>query len=407
MLDSRTVHAKEAVEILEENFGELVFKSRIRKAIKFAEAPVRGARVLKYDPEGQCGRLLPGAGRGGTDEWRDVSGRACERVRSRISSAPRRARRARPRRARKAPPRHPTESDAQARARRGARRPRATEPTEAPPRPTPEPDGRAPGARAAVERARRMSVYGPDEPRRQRRPRRRRSAFAGSSSTTCSTRGPGVRPRRAGLPRPPAPASRRPHARDPRRSASAGRASTRSTGWSRPASRGSSSWRSTPTCSRCSSRTADVTVHIGSGVTRGLGAGSDPELGYQAAFEEQDKIKRLLKGSDMVFITAGAGGGTGHRRGAGDRPARAGRRRAHRRDRDEAVQVRGNAAPQQAEDGRRGARRRGRHADRGPERAPADGARETTTMMRGIPGRRRRPAPGRAGDLRAGHAARR
>ena len=43
MLDSRTVHAKEAVEILEENFGELVFKSRIRKAIKFAEAPVEGA----------------------------------------------------------------------------------------------------------------------------------------------------------------------------------------------------------------------------------------------------------------------------------------------------------------------------------------------------------------------------
>jgi chromosome partitioning protein len=54
MLDSRTVHAKEAVEILEENFGELVFKSRIRKAIKFAEAPVRGASVLKYDPEGKA-----------------------------------------------------------------------------------------------------------------------------------------------------------------------------------------------------------------------------------------------------------------------------------------------------------------------------------------------------------------
>jgi cell division protein FtsZ len=56
---------------------------------------------------------------------------------------------------------------------------------------------------------------------------------------------------------------------------------------------------------------ADVTVHLGSGVARGLGTGSDPELGYRAAFEEQDKIKRLLKGSDMVFITAGAGGGTG------------------------------------------------------------------------------------------------
>ncbi len=51
MLDTRTIHAKEAVEILEENFGDLVFESRIRKAIKFAEAPVRGASVLKYDSE--------------------------------------------------------------------------------------------------------------------------------------------------------------------------------------------------------------------------------------------------------------------------------------------------------------------------------------------------------------------
>ena len=50
MLDSRTVHAKEAVEILEENFGELVFKSRIRKTIKFAEAPVRGRRCSSTIP---------------------------------------------------------------------------------------------------------------------------------------------------------------------------------------------------------------------------------------------------------------------------------------------------------------------------------------------------------------------
>jgi chromosome partitioning protein len=49
MLDSRTVHAKEAVEILEENFGDLVFNTRIKKAIKFAEAPVKGSSVLKYD----------------------------------------------------------------------------------------------------------------------------------------------------------------------------------------------------------------------------------------------------------------------------------------------------------------------------------------------------------------------
>lgn len=56
---------------------------------------------------------------------------------------------------------------------------------------------------------------------------------------------------------------------------------------------------------------ADVTVHIGGEHTRGLGSGSDPDLGYKAAFDEQDKIKRLLKGSDMVFVAAGAGGGTG------------------------------------------------------------------------------------------------
>jgi cell division protein FtsZ len=57
--------------------------------------------------------------------------------------------------------------------------------------------------------------------------------------------------------------------------------------------------------------TADITLHIGAELTRGLGSGSNPELGRQAAMDEYDKVKALLKGSDMVFITAGAGGGTG------------------------------------------------------------------------------------------------
>src|SRR4051812_3654005 len=56
---------------------------------------------------------------------------------------------------------------------------------------------------------------------------------------------------------------------------------------------------------------ADLTVHIGGGITRGLGAGANPDLGRAAAMEEYDKIKALLKGSDMIFIAAGAGGGTG------------------------------------------------------------------------------------------------
>jgi cell division protein FtsZ len=52
-------------------------------------------------------------------------------------------------------------------------------------------------------------------------------------------------------------------------------------------------------------------MHIGSDITRGLGSGSNPELGRAAAMEDYDELKALLKGSDMVFITAGAGGGTG------------------------------------------------------------------------------------------------
>jgi chromosome partitioning protein len=52
MVDSRTLHAKEAIEILEENFGDRVFGARIRKTIRFAEAPVKGMSVLKYDPTG-------------------------------------------------------------------------------------------------------------------------------------------------------------------------------------------------------------------------------------------------------------------------------------------------------------------------------------------------------------------
>jgi cell division protein FtsZ len=56
---------------------------------------------------------------------------------------------------------------------------------------------------------------------------------------------------------------------------------------------------------------ADITLHIGPEATRGLGAGSDPDLGRQAAIEDLDRIKELLRGSDMIFIAAGAGGGTG------------------------------------------------------------------------------------------------
>src|ERR687886_180173 len=54
LVDNRTVHAKEAIEILEENFGDRVFASRISKTVRFAEAPVKGMSVLKYDPDGKA-----------------------------------------------------------------------------------------------------------------------------------------------------------------------------------------------------------------------------------------------------------------------------------------------------------------------------------------------------------------
>jgi len=56
MFDGRTLHAREAVEILQENFGQLVFDTRIRKTIRYAEAPVKGTSVLKYDSKGNAAK---------------------------------------------------------------------------------------------------------------------------------------------------------------------------------------------------------------------------------------------------------------------------------------------------------------------------------------------------------------
>ena len=56
---------------------------------------------------------------------------------------------------------------------------------------------------------------------------------------------------------------------------------------------------------------ADVKIHIGAKATRGLGAGADPNVGREAATESRDELKEALKGADMIFVTAGEGGGTG------------------------------------------------------------------------------------------------
>ena len=56
---------------------------------------------------------------------------------------------------------------------------------------------------------------------------------------------------------------------------------------------------------------ADVKLDIGRDLTRGLGAGADPEVGRQAAEDHREEIEEVLRGADMVFVTAGEGGGTG------------------------------------------------------------------------------------------------
>jgi chromosome partitioning protein len=56
MFDSRTLHSREAVEMLKENFGDLVFETRIKKTVRYAEAPVEGSSVLKYDSSGPAAK---------------------------------------------------------------------------------------------------------------------------------------------------------------------------------------------------------------------------------------------------------------------------------------------------------------------------------------------------------------
>ncbi len=151
---------------------------------------------------------------------------------------------------------------------------------------------------------------------------------------------------------------------------------------------------------------ADVKIHIGSKATRGLGAGADPAVGYAAAAESRDELKEALKGADMIFVTAGEGGGTGT--GAAPVVAELGREL-------EALTVgvvtkpfgvRG-AAPERA--GRAGiaepARPR-RHPDRDRERPAARGRRQADARHRGLPDRRRHPPPGRPGHHRPDHRAR-
>ena len=79
----------------------------------------------------------------------------------------------------------------------------------------------------------------------------------------------------------------------------------------RSASAASSSSSPTPTCRRSTTTRPRVKIQIGHKLTKGLGAGADPNIGRQAALEDTDTIIQALSGADMIFVTTGLGGGTG------------------------------------------------------------------------------------------------
>ena len=73
MYDSRTVHGREAVEVLRSSFGDLVFETTIRKTIKFAEAPVKGESVLKYAPDSHAAQGISSACERGAQWKKDLA----------------------------------------------------------------------------------------------------------------------------------------------------------------------------------------------------------------------------------------------------------------------------------------------------------------------------------------------
>ena len=100
---------------------------------------------------------------------------------------------------------------------------------------------------------------------------------------------------------------------------------------------------------------ADKTIHIGEELTRGLGAGANPEIGCQAAEESRSEIREALAEADMVFVTAGEGGGTARAQLPWLPKSPAGNWRAHGWHRHHAVRLRGPRSPQSGRAGLRSA----------------------------------------------------
>ena len=149
---------------------------------------------------------------------------------------------------------------------------------------------------------------------------------------------------------------------------------------------------------------ADIKLSIGSELTRGLGAGGNPDVGAGAAAESRDEIKEALKGADMVFVTAGEGGGTG----TGAAPVIA----EIAKEEIGALTVGAVTKPFEFEGKRRmqqaleGIEKLRQNVDTliiVPEREASAGGRAANQRAGGLPDGRRHPAPGRAGHHRPDH----
>ena len=149
---------------------------------------------------------------------------------------------------------------------------------------------------------------------------------------------------------------------------------------------------------------ADIKLNIGHELTKGLGAGANPQIGQGAAAESRDDIKEALKGADMVFVTAGEGGGTG----TGAAPVIAEIAKNEIGALTVGVVTRpfdfeGSQRVAPGAGGHRPPARDGRHADRDPQREAALDRRAPHEHPRRVPRGRQRPAPGRPGHHRPDH----
>ena len=331
MYDGRTLHSREAIEILEENFGGLVYDTRIRKTVRYAEAPVKGNSVLKYDPTGAAAEayreLCEGGARMARKRASMREGPLAELFRA-TEAAQRRQGADEPAEATAAAEPEPEQQTL-------IQPPAASEPEPARRRATgaKQPRSRRPSSTSTTSttRPRRRP---PARPRRSRasRPGARRVSRAGRAPTVDARRRPPVAVEPPARPEPPyePPASRFLQAmpegaprlnvarrggllsrRDPRRRRRRRRPERRQPDDGRRHRAGRLRRASTPTCSSSNLSDAPVKIHIGEELTHGLGSGADPDTGRKAAEEAYDQVRAALRGSDMVFVTAGEGGGTG------------------------------------------------------------------------------------------------